>query len=125
VGAARLAVRLFVVLLGALCSAALACSSPAAPVTYCDVQPITESRCERCHTEPPENGAPFSLVGYAATQESYEGEPIYERMGRAVRTDFMPPVTLSVDPPVVDLTSEEVETIGAWADAGAPPGDCD
>jgi len=89
------------------------------------VKPIVESKCERCHSDPPSNGAPFSLANYAATQREDEGEPIYERMARAVRSDAMPPVSLNVEPPVVDLTAHEVETIGAWADAGAPTGDCD
>jgi len=102
----------------------LGCSSGGA-VTYCDVQPIVASRCERCHAEPPEHGAPFPLTDYAATQAHYQGEPIYERMARAVRSGAMPPVTLPVEPPVVDLDEDEVELIGAWSDAGAPSGDCD
>lgn len=101
------------------------CSSGDGSVTYCDVEPIIEDRCQRCHDDPPENGAPFSLADYDATQAHYEGAPVYERMAEAVRSDSMPPVTLSVEPPVMDLTEQQVELIGAWADAGAPAGGCD
>lgn len=104
----------------------LACSGGEGDsATYCEVKPIVESRCERCHGDPQEHGAPFSLADYEATQADYEGEPIYERMARAVRTDVMPPVTFDVEPPVQDLTDHEVETIGTWADAGAPSGGCE
>lgn len=110
---------------GIAAGALLACGGEGGSATYCDVQPIVLSRCERCHGDPLEHGAPFSLADYEATQAHYEGEPIYERMARAVRTDFMPPVTFDVEPPVDDLTAHEVDTIGVWADAGAPSGGCE
>jgi uncharacterized membrane protein len=102
----------------------VACSDAPALVTYCDVQPIIEARCVRCHGDPTEHSAPFSLTSYVATQQTYFDAPIYERMAVAVRADSMPPVTLDVTPPVVDVTSAEEAQIVDWADAGAPAGDC-
>jgi uncharacterized membrane protein len=105
--------------------AAIACGGSSGPVTYCDVQPILENRCVRCHGEPPQHGAPFVLNSYEATQETFVDAPMYEWMANAVSTDFMPPVTLDATPPVEDLTSVEVDTIVTWADAGAPAGGCE
>jgi|GEM_PF-2210237 len=109
---------------GSVAYGSVACAGAADPVTYCDVQPIIEARCVRCHGEPTEHNAPFSLTSYAATQQTYFDTPIYERMAVAVRADSMPPVTLDVTPPVVDVTSAEEAQIVDWAEAGAPAGGC-
>lgn len=88
-----------------------------AELTWCDVLPILEARCQRCHTDPQENGAPFSLLTYDDTQD----ENRYEHMGEAVDRDFMPPLWLEVDPPVERLSCSEKATLLAWVDQGAPP----
>lgn len=86
-------------------------------LTWCDVAPILEARCQRCHTDPPKNGAPFPLLSYEDTQE----EERYEQVGDAVSRDFMPPLWLEVDPPVEPLSCGEKETLLAWIEQGAPP----
>lgn len=88
-----------------------------AELTWCDVAPILEARCQRCHTDPPKNGAPFPLVSYDDTQV----EERYEHMGDAVDRDFMPPLWLELDPPVEPLSCAEKATLLAWVDQGAPP----
>jgi hypothetical protein len=42
-------------------------------------------------------------------------------MRDAVASDYMPYVTLKLDPPVEPLSCEEKATLLAWLDAGAPP----
>lgn len=86
-------------------------------LTWCDVEPILEAHCQRCHTEPQQNGAPFPLLTYEDTQEDER----YEMMGGAVGRDFMPPVWLDVDPPVQPLPCSEKQTLVTWVDQGAAP----
>jgi hypothetical protein len=90
-----------------------------AGLTWCDVEPILEAHCQRCHTDPPANGAPFPLLTYEDTQA---GEPPrYERMGEVVSQDFMPPQWLAVDPPVEALPCSEKRTLIEWVEQAAPP----
>lgn len=88
-------------------------------LTWCDVEPILEANCQRCHTDPPENGAPFPLLTYADTQVGES--PRYEQMGVVVSQDFMPPTWLEVDPPVEALPCSEKHTLLEWVNQGAPP----
>lgn len=87
---------------------------------YCDVEPIVAAKCERCHHEPPENGAPFSLASYADLQGPGEN-PRVGKIRHALETDFMPPTWLEVDPPVQPLTCEEKLTLLDWLESGSPP----
>lgn len=87
--------------------------------TFCDIEPILQDKCHRCHTDPPENDAPFPLVTY---------DDVDERVARvrvAVDSGFMPLTTASLEPPVEDLSPSERELIVEWIDSGAPAGDCD
>ncbi len=109
------------------CLATLGCAGEPsdAEATYCDVEPILAARCVRCHQDPQQHGAPFPLLSYGDTQQVYSGTVIYRRMATAVDRGDMPPVFLSLEPPVEDVSDEEIATITAWADAGAPSGGCD
>jgi hypothetical protein len=49
----------------------------------------------------------------------HNGKPIYERIGLAVETGFMPNV-IPANPPVERLTETEKQTLLAWVAAGAP-----
>ena len=89
-------------------------------LTWCDVEPILEARCQRCHTDPPQNGAPFPLLTYADTQAG-DSPQRYEQMGAAISADFMPPQWLAVDPPVEALPCSEKHTLLEWVNQGAPP----
>jgi hypothetical protein len=108
---------LMAILLGA---AAVVC--PAASVTSVtfnkDVLPILQKRCQECHR--PGEIAPMSFMSYEAAR------PWAKAMKAAVLTKKMPP--WFADPSyghfVNDrtLSEAEVQTIAAWADAGAPEG---
>ena len=86
-------------------------------LTWCDVEPILQAHCQRCHTEPQQNAAPFPLLTYEDTQEDER----YELMASAVGRDFMPPTWLVVDPPVEPLPCSEKQTLLEWIDQGAAP----
>src|SRR5512140_358302 len=86
---------------------------------YRDVKPIIDVKCNGCHVD---GGiAPFALGTYeevSAEMTAIEG---------AVESGIMPPWPPSdACASYLDdrsLTAGEIETIGAWVDAGGPAGD--
>jgi uncharacterized membrane protein len=90
--------------------------------TWCQVQTVLEQKCQRCHTDPPEHGAPFSLVTYEDTQVADRSEtPRFERIRDAVESEYMPATWVKLDPPVESLTKNERAVILDWAEAGGEP----
>jgi hypothetical protein len=88
------------------------------PTFYRDVLPILQRHCQSCHRAG--EIAPFPLMTYAQAQAKAA------RMAEATRAKKMPPWFadlrfghFSNDP---SLTPQEIDTISAWAEAGAPPG---
>ena len=93
---------------------------------FCDAFAIVQRKCVRCHADPPQNGAPFSLDDYAAIQapSPTSAEPERRRADRmlsAVQTNRMPDTELTLDPPVETLTCEERTTLLGWLADGAEP----
>jgi len=91
-----------------------------APVTFNkDVLPILQNRCQECHR--PGEVAPMSFMSYKETR------PWAKAIKSAILTQKMPPWFM--DPGVGHfknerrLSTEEVNKINAWVDAGAPEGD--
>ncbi len=86
---------------------------------YQDVQPILERRCQSCHR--PGEIAPMPLLTYDVTR------PWAKAIKAAVLTRKMPP--WPADPRFGHflndprLTPDEIATLVAWADHGAPEGD--
>jgi len=91
------------------------------PVPWCDVFAVLACKCQRCHTEPQENGAPFALLTYEDTQAPIgTSSQRWQRMRSAVALNFMPPTFFDdLMPPVEMLTDFEKATIIGWADQGA------
>jgi hypothetical protein len=58
----------------------------------CDVFTVLENNCHTCHQNPPQKGAPFSLLTYEDTQAPYGvmGGQRWQRMKQVVETGFMP-----------------------------------
>jgi Copper type II ascorbate-dependent monooxygenase, C-terminal domain len=90
-----------------------------APTYTKDVAPILQKHCQSCHR--PGEAAPFSMLTYETTR------PWSGAMKLAVRQKVMPP--WYADPQVGhfsndrSLSQEEIDTIVAWATAGAPEGE--
>jgi hypothetical protein len=89
------------------------------PTFYRDVLPILEQHCQTCHRAG--EIAPFPLM----TVEQARAKA--GRIAEATRTKKMPPWfadprfgRFANDP---SLTAQEIDTLSAWAEAGAPPGD--
>jgi hypothetical protein len=79
--------------------------------------------CRRCHTRPPEHGAPFALLTWEDTQQPFGvgGELRYMRMLQAVRDGSMPYTESDIEPPVAALSTAEKETLVTWLEQGARP----
>jgi hypothetical protein len=91
---------------------------------WCEAQPILVAKCGRCHGEPLANGAPFTLVSHADTQQTdSRGRPRYDRMYSAIDTGFMPATFVKLDPPVEALSDTERQQLLDWLAADAPSGD--
>ena len=89
-----------------------------APTFHKDVLPILQERCQECHREG-EIG-PMPLMSYK------QARPWAKAIRESVRTKKMPPWfadsahgKFSNDR---SLSAREIETLGAWAEAGAPEG---
>ena len=96
------------------------CFSQAPPPTFSkDVAPILQKNCQTCHR--PGEAAPFPLLTYE------QARPWASSMKRVVSQKVMPP--WYADPTIGhfandrSLTAKEIQTIVAWANAGAPEGD--
>ena len=85
-----------------------------------DVAPILQRSCQTCHREG--SIAPMSLLTYEDTR------PWARAMSQKVQTRMMPPWYIDKNIGVQgfrydrSLSDAEIETIVAWADAGAPRG---
>jgi mono/diheme cytochrome c family protein len=101
------------------CIAGQAQSSKSTPTYYRDVLPILRGHCEACHRT---GGiAPMSFANYE------EARQYAEAIRLATQNKSMPPWfavagigRFSNDP---SLSSEEIETLAAWASTKAPAGD--
>jgi hypothetical protein len=95
-------------------------TTTAAPTFTKDVAPIFQKKCESCHR--PDSIAPMSLITYQ------EARPWARSIRDRVASRNMPP--WHIDPTVGiqhykgdrSLSQKEIDTIVAWAAAGAPQG---
>lgn len=98
--------------------ASLLLAAPKKPTYYEDVEPILMERCQSCH-RPGEIG-PMPLLDYAQVR------PWAKAIKASVSSKKMPP--WFADKGSVHFTNDrsmsatEIDTISAWADAGAPAG---
>lgn len=87
----------------------------------CDVAAVFDDKCNTCHGEPPDFGAPMPLVLWEDTQVTLTGrdEPVWMTVDDRVHSTALPMPPGGFDP----LTPAELATLEAWFAAGAPPGD--
>lgn len=97
-------------------------------VPFCDALAVIVAKCQRCHQDPPKNGAPVPFLTYEDTQAPYgTSEFKYsDAMLGAVEKDQMPFLAannppLNLMPPVEPLTAEEKDTLLTWLKQGAKP----
>jgi uncharacterized membrane protein len=80
----------------------------------CGPREVLARVCQQCHSDPPQNGAPFSQQTYAEIDKDLDGQPVYRRMKRAVEGDRMPLSPYA-------LTLDERNTLLDWLSDDAPP----
>lgn len=85
----------------------------------CDVDAILANNCRKCHSSPPQFGAPMPLTTHAALTAPAHSDSslkVYEMALRRIADDSspMPPT------PNPRLSEADRATLRAWADAGAP-----
>jgi hypothetical protein len=82
---------------------------------------ILQSRCQTCHTDPPQNGAPFPLITYAQVHSLIAGiTPTYEEMYDLIQPNGDPHMPYGDAP---QLSSGQLTTLSDWLAACAPPGE--
>jgi hypothetical protein len=98
------------------------------PVSFCQALTVIRTKCQRCHQDPPKNGAPVPFLDYDDTQAPYVDDTLKysDVMLLVVERDFMPYVTLNegddpIMPPVEPLTGDEKATLLGWLRQGALP----
>ncbi len=101
-------------------------SGPTVP--FCDALTVIRSKCQRCHQDPPRDGAPVPFLTYDDTQAQYGTTELKysDVMLPAVEKDFMPYVAANdppnpIMPPVEPLTAAEKATLLGWLKQGALP----
>ncbi len=82
---------------------------------------ILQGRCQTCHTDPPQNGAPFPLITYAQVHSLIAGiTPTYEEMYDLIQPNGEPHMPYGDAP---QLSSDQLTTLSDWLAACAPPGE--
>lgn len=85
----------------------------------CNVDAILANNCRKCHSFPPQFGAPMALTTHEALHAAAQSDPnvkVYEMALRRIADDAdpMPPA------PNARLSEADRATLRAWVDAGAP-----
>ena len=116
----RIACSVLGVMIFLATSAIASAEVPDNPTFHKDIEPILQRACQICHR--PNNMAPMSLMNYQETR------PWARSIRAKVESREMPP--WHIDPKVGiqefkddrSLTADEIATISAWVEAGAPRG---
>lgn len=97
-------------------------------IAFCDALIVVRAKCQRCHAQPLQNGAPVPFLTLEDFNTPYgESNSTYGQIAvRAVELDIMPYVTLNdppkpIMPPVEPLTAAEKATLLGWLKQGALP----
>jgi len=61
-------------------------------VTYIDIKPTIDNACLSCHGNPPENGAPMSLVTYDNVKDAVLNRGLLDRINKNEGEDGMMPL---------------------------------
>lgn len=77
-----------------------------------NIKPILDSNCTKCHSSPPQFGAPFPLVDYDEMLMGEAGSRIVDRAFSAIADGSMPPGSQD------DLEHGEFDTLVQWLSCG-------
>lgn len=103
-------------------------SSADGPIAFCDALTVIRNKCQRCHGDPLQNGAPVPFLTYDDLQQPYGDSELkwWEIAVGMVDRDVMPYVALNGTPGLVGgtvepLTESEKATLLGWLKQGALP----
>jgi hypothetical protein len=114
-------------------SGPLDCSDAGAGTSFpCDVAPIIESKCQRCHNEPAAlsmcagdhscEPGPFPLLTWSDTRRKFATGRVIDFLPEVIERRIMPLTSSDVQPPVEPLTDDEWKKMVAWVRSCAPAG---
>jgi Copper type II ascorbate-dependent monooxygenase, N-terminal domain/Copper type II ascorbate-dependent monooxygenase, C-terminal domain len=88
----------------------------------CDVDAVLQNNCQKCHSAPPQFGAPMPLVTYAdlmalAPEDPTHTQKVYQAVEIRTHDDAMP----MPQPPNPRLDATDQATLDNWINAGALP----
>lgn len=107
-------------------TAGAAGAGAAVSADWCAVQVVLAAKCQRCHSQPPQHGAPFPLVTYEDTQVlNRRGDPRFVTIEMVVADGFMPPSFVALEPALEPLSADEAELLVGWCRAGGLPAAAD
>lgn len=86
----------------------------------CEVERVLRLSCRRCHWDPQENDAPFSMARFEDVHRTRSGKPIFSLMQQMLEADLMPPLDALATPSVSPLLPSDKEALLVWLKAGAP-----
>jgi hypothetical protein len=112
-------------------SGPLDCSDAGAGTSFpCDIAPIIESKCQRCHNEPAVlstclannscDMGPFPLVTWSDTRRPFGTGRVVDALPDVIEKKAMPFMDPMLVPPVEPLTDDEWKKMVAWARSCAP-----
>ena len=81
-------------------------------VTYVDVKPIIDGACLNCHSNPPQNGAPMSLVNYDNVKEAVLNRDLLNKISKNEGEDGLMPLGGP------RLPQSSIDLIFQWEDDG-------
>jgi hypothetical protein len=114
-------------------SGPLNCGDAGAGTSFpCDVAPIIESKCQRCHNSADvlsKCGAdkscepgPFALLTWSDTRRQFATGRVIDFLPDVIEKKIMPLTSADVQPPVEPLTDDEWKKMVAWVRSCAPAG---
>lgn len=113
-------------------SGALNCSDAGAGTSFpCDVAPIIEKKCQRCHNSPEViakcfadktcDMGPFPLLTWSDTRRRYGLQRVVDYLPEVIERKIMPEMSADIQPPVEPLTDDEYKKMLAWVRSCSPP----
>jgi len=81
-------------------------------VTYVDVKPIIDDACLNCHSNPPLNGAPMSLVDYDNVKEAVLNRGLLFKISKNEGEDGLMPLGGP------RLSQDSIDIISKWEEDG-------
>jgi hypothetical protein len=106
---------------GADLSAPACTSFPSSGDLPCDVAAVLQGNCQHCHSNPPQNNAPFPEVTFEDLEQPFgtNGLHRWQRMAQVIVPGATP---IHMPPPgQPQLTAAQLQTLEAWFAQCAPP----